>query len=170
MVIGAAPEVASCDHEFVSTYFKASQRDLWNPSNGVADLFLRTLDAVTPLVGVEHGITDNGHDEFDIDLNRFVPFVAPCWKVVLSRRWSWSTGLVTVWPHWPNRPTLTRMTCRLAQRALARSATRPACEIVRTSSPGPCRSEHKAVDASDGMTSPRCTRVREARVLPISSR
>jgi len=63
------------DHGAVSQYFKVNDLVLWNPSNRVAQLFVRSSEAIAPLVGVPTGIEPGRADEYDIDLDEFVAFV-----------------------------------------------------------------------------------------------
>ncbi|SBT44155.1 DUF6086 family protein [Micromonospora auratinigra] len=59
----------------MSQYFQVGKVDLWNPSNRVAELFVRTSEAVAPLVGVPTGIGPMRADDYEIDLDVFVGFV-----------------------------------------------------------------------------------------------
>jgi hypothetical protein len=59
----------------VSQYFRVGDLLLWNPSNRVAALFVRTSEAVAPLVAMPTGIGAMHADEYDVDLNVFVSFV-----------------------------------------------------------------------------------------------
>ncbi|MEH0986332.1 DUF6086 family protein [Micromonospora sp. CPCC 205556] len=63
------------DHGDMSQYFQVGDLVLWNPSNRVAALFVRTSEAVTALVGVPTGIRPTRADEYDIELDAFVGFV-----------------------------------------------------------------------------------------------
>ncbi|WP_433651601.1 DUF6086 family protein [Micromonospora zamorensis] len=59
----------------MSQYFQVGDLVLWNPSNRVAALFVRTSEAVAALVEVPTGIGPMRADEYDIDLDAFVGFV-----------------------------------------------------------------------------------------------
>ncbi len=59
----------------MSQYFEVGDLVLWNPANGVAGLFVRTSEAVAPLVELPTGIGPCVNDEYEIDLDLFVPFV-----------------------------------------------------------------------------------------------
>ncbi|GAA2896984.1 hypothetical protein Acy02nite_80810 [Actinoplanes cyaneus] len=59
----------------MSQYFQAGDLVLWNPSNGVATLFVRTSEAMAPLVGLPTGIGPCVNDEYEIDLDMFESFV-----------------------------------------------------------------------------------------------
>ncbi|MFI7519312.1 DUF6086 family protein [Micromonospora globbae] len=59
----------------MSQYFQVNDLVLWNPSNRVAELFVRTSDAVAPLVDVPTGIGPMRADDYEIDLDVFVAFV-----------------------------------------------------------------------------------------------
>ncbi|GGN87837.1 hypothetical protein GCM10010112_70830 [Actinoplanes lobatus] len=59
----------------MSQFFKVDDLTLWNPSNRVAQLFYRSCAAVAPVVGLPPGVVDNCRDEYEVDLDVFVPFV-----------------------------------------------------------------------------------------------
>ncbi|MBQ1023997.1 DUF6086 family protein [Micromonospora sp. C95] len=59
----------------MSQYFQVGDLVLWNPSNRVAELFVRTSEAVAVLVGVPTGIGPVRADDYEIDLDVFVGFV-----------------------------------------------------------------------------------------------
>ncbi|WP_433315099.1 DUF6086 family protein [Micromonospora chersina] len=59
----------------MSQYFQAGDLVLWNPSNRVAELFVRTGNAVAGLVDRPTGIGPMQADEYDIDLDVFADFV-----------------------------------------------------------------------------------------------
>lgn len=59
----------------MSQYFEAAGTTLWNPSNGVASLFLRTADAVAPLVELPTGISPGRADEHEVDPDTFAALV-----------------------------------------------------------------------------------------------
>ncbi|MFG3580707.1 DUF6086 family protein [Micromonospora chersina] len=59
----------------MSQYFQVGDLVLWNPSNRVAELFVRTGNAVAELVDTPTGIGPMQADEYDIDLDVFADFV-----------------------------------------------------------------------------------------------
>ncbi|MGC1209965.1 MAG: DUF6086 family protein [Micromonospora sp.] len=59
----------------MSQYFQAGDLVLWNPSNRVAELFVRTSEALAELVDVPTGIGPMRADDYEIDLDVFVGFV-----------------------------------------------------------------------------------------------
>jgi hypothetical protein len=59
----------------MSQYFRAGDLVLWNPSNRVAELFVRTSEAVAELVDMPTGIGPMRADDYEIDLDVFVRFV-----------------------------------------------------------------------------------------------
>lgn len=64
------------DHDLVSKDFKIGDETLWNPSNGVADLFVRTADALAQAEGVSTGIEPMLiRDEYWINADEFTAFV-----------------------------------------------------------------------------------------------
>ena len=58
----------------MSQYFRAGDVVL-NPSNRVAELFVRSSEAVAPLVATPTGIGAMHADDYDVDLDVFVGFV-----------------------------------------------------------------------------------------------
>jgi hypothetical protein len=63
------------DHGIVSQYFQVGDQVLWNPSNVVAELFVRTAEALAPTAGVSTGIGPMEADEYQIDMAAFDAFV-----------------------------------------------------------------------------------------------
>lgn len=59
----------------VSRYFTVGGLCLWNPSNRVADLFLRTGEAVAVVASRPTGLGPMIADEHEIDRDAFVAFV-----------------------------------------------------------------------------------------------
>ncbi|MET9341517.1 DUF6086 family protein [Nonomuraea sp. NPDC003804] len=59
----------------MSQYFKVGDQVLWNPSNGVAGLFMRSAEAVAPETGLSTGLGLMDNDECEIDLPAFAAFV-----------------------------------------------------------------------------------------------
>ncbi|MFC0033666.1 DUF6086 family protein [Micromonospora chaiyaphumensis] len=59
----------------MSQYFQVGRTVLWNPSNGVAQLFARNVEAVAGAVEVPTGIAPEVNDEYEIDLVAFTAFV-----------------------------------------------------------------------------------------------
>jgi hypothetical protein len=70
--------------ELMSQYFQVGDLVLWNPSNRVAQLFVRTSNAVAPLVDTPTGIGLMSADEYNLDLDAFVGFVDALVKQYLS--------------------------------------------------------------------------------------
>jgi hypothetical protein len=70
----------------MSQCFRAGDTVLWNPSNGVAQLFLRNVEAVAPLVDIPTGLGPARADEYEIDVATFTTFVG-----ALVRRYRSST-------------------------------------------------------------------------------
>ncbi|MCW3820710.1 DUF6086 family protein [Micromonospora sp. DR5-3] len=68
----------------MSQYFQVGDLVLWNPSNRVAELFVRTSEAVAPLVATPSGIGAMDADEYEVDLDVFVGFVDALVKQYLS--------------------------------------------------------------------------------------
>jgi hypothetical protein len=68
----------------VSQYFQVNDLVLWNPSNRVAELFVRTSEAICPLVATPTGIGATGADAYEVDLDVFVDFVDALVKQYLS--------------------------------------------------------------------------------------
>jgi len=58
----------------VSQYFQVGDLVLWNPANRVAELFVRTSEAVAPTAGLPTGIGPVVADEYQIDLDTFTAF------------------------------------------------------------------------------------------------
>jgi hypothetical protein len=63
------------DHDRVSQYFQVGDLVLWNPATRVAELFVRTSEAIAPTVGLPTGIAPVRADEYEIDLDTFATFV-----------------------------------------------------------------------------------------------
>jgi uncharacterized protein DUF6086 len=63
------------DNGFMSRYFQVGDQVLWNPSNGVAELFVSTANALASAVGVPTGIGLMEADEYQLDLDAFGAFV-----------------------------------------------------------------------------------------------
>lgn len=59
----------------MSQYFKTGDAILWNPASRVAELFIRTGEALAPTVGLPVGIAPSNADEYQIDLDTFTAFV-----------------------------------------------------------------------------------------------
>jgi hypothetical protein len=59
----------------VSQYFQTGRTVLWNPSNAIAALFLRTADALVPVVDQRTGLGPMTNDECEIDPEAFGSFV-----------------------------------------------------------------------------------------------
>jgi hypothetical protein len=59
----------------MSQYFQVGDVVLWNPASRVAELFVRTSEAVAPTVGLQSGIASVVADEYEIDLDTFTVFV-----------------------------------------------------------------------------------------------
>ncbi|MFI7600651.1 DUF6086 family protein [Actinoplanes sp. NPDC049681] len=59
----------------MSQYFQVGDVVLWNPATRVAQLFLRSSEAIAPLVDLPTGISLVMGDEYDIDLDTFTVFV-----------------------------------------------------------------------------------------------
>lgn len=59
----------------MSQYFRAGEVVLWNPSNRVAELFVRGVGTVAPLVTVPPGIASGRPDEHEVDPDVFAAFV-----------------------------------------------------------------------------------------------
>ncbi|MEU5883210.1 DUF6086 family protein [Spirillospora sp. NPDC047279] len=58
----------------MSQFFNAAGETLWNPSNGVASLFMRTAETLAPEAGTPTGIGPMENDECEIDLPAFTTF------------------------------------------------------------------------------------------------
>ena len=63
------------DHCTVSQYFRVGQQVLWNPSNGVAELFVHTAQTLAHIQDVPSGIGDMDADEYEIDPDSLSAFV-----------------------------------------------------------------------------------------------
>jgi hypothetical protein len=59
----------------MSRYFQVGDQVLWNPSNGVAELFATTAEALVSTAGAPTGIGPLDADEYEIDLDTFGAFV-----------------------------------------------------------------------------------------------
>ncbi|HEX3785696.1 MAG TPA: DUF6086 family protein [Pseudonocardiaceae bacterium] len=59
----------------MSQYFQVGDKDVWNPSNGVGLLFLRSAEALAPIAGLPTGISAANADEWVIDMPAFAEFV-----------------------------------------------------------------------------------------------
>ena len=59
----------------MSRYFRAGGLSLWNPSNRVADLFVRTGEAFATLTETPSGLGPVIADEHEIDPDAFAAFV-----------------------------------------------------------------------------------------------
>ncbi|GAA2216080.1 DUF6086 family protein [Nonomuraea monospora] len=60
----------------MSQYYQVGEQVLWNPSNGVSALFLRSADALAPETGLPTGLSPMENDECQIDLEVFTAFVS----------------------------------------------------------------------------------------------
>jgi hypothetical protein len=62
----------------VSQYFRAGGRAgdhiLWNPSNGVAQIFVGQLRAIERVQGLDAGVSDTTYDEYHIDVAALATF------------------------------------------------------------------------------------------------
>lgn len=63
------------DHGLVSQYFRVGRQVLWNPSNGVAELFARTAQALAPTAGIPTGTSEMYADEYEIDPDSLAAFL-----------------------------------------------------------------------------------------------
>jgi hypothetical protein len=63
------------DHGLVSRYFQVGDHVLWNPSNVVAELFVRSAEALAPTADASTGIGPMEADEYEIDMAAFDAFV-----------------------------------------------------------------------------------------------
>jgi hypothetical protein len=57
-------------------YFQVGDEVLWNPSNGVAALFLRSAEALAAEAGVPSGLGPMQEDECQVDVVAFTAFVS----------------------------------------------------------------------------------------------
>ncbi|MEU4667587.1 DUF6086 family protein [Amycolatopsis sp. NPDC023774] len=73
----------------MSQYFDLGDKTLWNPSNGVGLLFVRSAEAVAPIVELPTGISPKAADEWAIDPPVFTAFVD-----ALADRYQRSTHLI----------------------------------------------------------------------------
>ncbi|MEQ4714753.1 DUF6086 family protein [Nonomuraea sp. B19D2] len=60
----------------MSQYFQVGDQVLWNPSNGVAGLFMRSAEALAPETGLPTGLGPMESDECEVDLATFAAFVS----------------------------------------------------------------------------------------------
>ncbi|WP_043635494.1 DUF6086 family protein [Nonomuraea candida] len=60
----------------MSQYYQVGDHVLWNPSNGVSALFLRSAQALAPEAGLPTGLGPMRDDECQIDLKVFTAFVS----------------------------------------------------------------------------------------------
>lgn len=81
---------ATCmDNGAVSQYFQIEDTVLWNPSTGVARLFVLSVEAVAPAVELPSGVGAEFNDEYEIDIVTFAAFVD-----ALVRRYYSSTHMI----------------------------------------------------------------------------
>jgi hypothetical protein len=59
----------------MSQYFQVGDHVLWNPSNGVAGLFVRSAEALAPLTDLPTGLGPMDNDECEVDMVAFTAFV-----------------------------------------------------------------------------------------------
>jgi hypothetical protein len=59
----------------MSQYLRAGDLTLWNPSNGVAGLFVRASESVASLTKVPIGIRPMLADEYEVDPEKFAAFI-----------------------------------------------------------------------------------------------
>ncbi|MGP3966030.1 DUF6086 family protein [Nonomuraea sp. 3N208] len=64
------------NEENMSQYFQVGDQVLWNPSNGVAGLFIRSAEALAPETGLPTGLGPMESDECEVDLATFAAFVS----------------------------------------------------------------------------------------------
>ncbi|SDK44548.1 DUF6086 family protein [Nonomuraea jiangxiensis] len=60
----------------MSQYYQVHDQVLWNPSNGVFALFMRSAQALAPEAGLPTGLGPMRSDECQIDLKAFTAFVS----------------------------------------------------------------------------------------------
>ncbi|NRQ31487.1 hypothetical protein HII36_06480 [Nonomuraea sp. NN258] len=60
----------------MSQYFRVGDQILWNPSSGVAGLFMRSAEALAPETGLPTGLGPMESDECEIDPATFAVFVS----------------------------------------------------------------------------------------------
>ncbi len=60
----------------MSQYYQVGDHVLWNPSNGVSALFLRSAQALAPEAGLPTGLGPMRDDECQIELEVFTAFVS----------------------------------------------------------------------------------------------
>ncbi|WP_431904792.1 DUF6086 family protein [Nonomuraea sp. bgisy101] len=60
----------------MSQYFQVGDQVLWNASSGVAGLFMRSAEALSPETGLPTGLGPMESDECEIDLAAFTAFVS----------------------------------------------------------------------------------------------
>lgn len=77
------------DRAAVSQYFLVGDTVLWNPSTGVARLFVRSAEALASAVELPTGVGAEFNDEYEIDIVTFTAFVD-----ALVRLYSSSTHLI----------------------------------------------------------------------------
>jgi hypothetical protein len=63
------------DHGVVSQYFQVGRQVLWNPSTGVAELFVHVAQSLASTAGTPTGIGAVYADEYEIDPDNFAAFV-----------------------------------------------------------------------------------------------
>lgn len=80
---------AAVSKENMSQFFQVGDQVLWNPSNGVAGLFIRSAEALAPETGLPTGLGPMENDECDVDLATFAAFVS-----ALIRRYERSNHLI----------------------------------------------------------------------------
>jgi hypothetical protein len=68
----------------MSQYFRVGSQVVWNPSNRVAELFVRTSEAIAPLVDLPTGIGPMRAGDYDVAPDAFVAFVEAVTKTYLS--------------------------------------------------------------------------------------
>jgi hypothetical protein len=68
----------------MSQYFHVGKLVLWNPSTRVAELFVRTSEAIAPTVELPTGIAPVVADDYEIDPDTFTVFVDALVRLYLS--------------------------------------------------------------------------------------